>query len=244
MRRTAVPAVLLLAAGCGGDPAADLPAPAGDRAQIVVAVSAIPRPGVRPARGGEGYGAGPEAGRAYERVDYRRMPDIAVVLSGAGLGGGGPVPRKERLTARADGFDRELVLLGPGGCTELEIENRLDRELNVFCLGRERGNDGFDVAIPARQKRSVTLCAPGVYEIACAEEPAFAAEAVVAGSGQAMLVRSGQTAVFADLPPGSYEVAVRAPRLPPWRSRVEAPAGRRTAVSAILTVGNLESVRQ
>ncbi len=240
MRRTAWAVLALAVAGCGGPSATDLPPPAADRAQIAVAVSAAPRPGVRPSRGEDGYD-GPEAGRAYARVDYRKMPDIAVVVTGAGLPADGPVPRTARLVARADGFDRGLVLLGPDGRTTLEIENRLDRELNVFCLGRGDERDGFDIAIPAREARSVTLREPGVYGIACVEEPSLTAEAVVAGSSHAILVRSGGTALFDGLPPGTWEVTVRAPRLPSWRTRIEAPAGRRTEVPAVLTVGNLQS---
>lgn len=242
MRRGTLSVFLLAVAGCGGG-APSSPVPS-DRSEIRVLVSAVPRPGVKGKRDPFFYGDGkedPEAALAYARVDYKGMADIAVTLSGKGLGADGPAPARERLVVRAGGFDRRLILLAPEGRTEFEIENRQDRELNVFCLGRGRESDGFDVAIPARQKRSVTLRAPGVYEISCAEEPTFAAEAVVADTGQAMLVRSGRTAVFDGLPPGSYEVTVRAPRLPLWRSRIEAVAGRRIEVSATLTVGNLGS---
>lgn len=238
MRRARVGAVLsvLLAGGCGGGgvpPVATGP----DRAEVLVRVDALPRAGVKAPVRVEGYGrVNPEKGRRFARVDYRRMADIAVTLEGAGLAGGGPAPREARLVARTEGFDRDLVLLAPGGATDLRIENRRRDPVSLYAAG---DRDGFDVAVPAGGEAAVTLRVPGVYAIGCLEDETLEATAVVAPSAYAQLASSGGWALFRDLPPGIYRVTVRAPRLPAWTGTVEAPPGGRAELAARVSVESL-----
>lgn len=229
-------AVLILLAGCSGLP--DVPRPAPDRAQVLVHVIARKRPGVADPSRRDSYDRGPLApgsGRGYERVDYAGMQDIAVFLEGTGLPAGGPAPATQHLRAGAR-FDRDLILLAPGGRTRLAISNERGEVLTVYCRGQR---DGFEAVMAAGATQDVTLREPGLYEVLCDEDDSLRMTLLVAPTSWAATAASGGWAVFDGLPPGSYEVSAVAPRLPRWTGCVTVAAGGRGIVEASLSVGNL-----
>jgi len=158
MIRAALLGTLLL--GCASR---SFPPPSPDRAQVVVELAAEPKAGLRwiPEGAGTPYPTLPDP--AFERVDYRRLPDIAVVLRGPGLDEPGPALRAATLAAGHAGFDHTLVLLAPGGV--LRLANRRSAPLTLFAAGA--GGEGFDVTVPAGATAEATLAAPGRYEVHC-----------------------------------------------------------------------------
>lgn len=235
MRPAAAALACLLAAGCAGLP--DFPPPAPDRGQILVHVVARQRSGVADPSV-SCYGTPPpsaERGEQYTRVDYGLLKDIAVVVAGKGLGPDGPAPRTQSLRAGRR-FDRDLVLLAPGGRTTLTLTNDRPTPVTLFCRG---DRDGFDVSVPAGERRSVTLREPGLYDLLCDEDEALRAQILVAPTSWAAQTPSGGWAVFDGLPPGTYAVTVTAPRLPGWSGTVSVAAGAREVREATVGVGNL-----
>lgn len=238
---------LILTAGmlsaCGGTQ--KYPAPAEGRSQILVEVKAQRRAGVKNPRSvGKGYGYGSvrqSAGRQYTMVDYRRMGDISVTLSGAGLDGNGPAPRDATVSANIKGLTRQIVLLAPGEGSKLTITNGRPGKITFFCLGDS--GDGFDVTVPPRESRTVGLKDPGYYEVNCEEDETLNFHVLVAENSYAIMVRSNGHAFFDNLPPGEYVVTVTAPRLPPWSKTVRVEAGRRETVQATVSVNNLKTDR-
>jgi hypothetical protein len=240
MKRWTVAALVALA-GCAGDG----PVPAADSAQIVVAVETRPKDGVKgPATGGgdpySGSGGSREKGKRYQRVNYRGMKDIAVILSGAALKDGGPAPREASLVLEDAGADHRLILLAPGGA-KIRIENRRSGGANVFCGGDT--DDGFDASLKPGGSATVTLTKPGTYEMVCDEDETLKATFVVAPTSWALLVESGDDAFFDRVPPGEVEVRVIAPRLPIWTRRVTAAAGKRETLEADVSVNAMKTAK-
>ncbi|MBI2922265.1 MAG: hypothetical protein HYY18_14525 [Planctomycetes bacterium] len=242
MKRSAFLAALLALASCGGGSYAP---PAADRAQVLVKLRAAPKEGIRgpKAEGTDAYSdsGGPERGKRFQRVDYRHLGDIAVVLSGAGLGEGGPAPKTASLELYSDGASRRLILMGPGGSTSLTIVNRRSSAVSLFCCGDT--GDGFDARLGPGEQAAVTLSKPGTYEMVCDEDETLKATILVAPTSWAAQGESGDEVFFDNLPPGEYEVAVIAPRLPRWTRNVSAVAGKRETVEAEVSVNSMRTVK-
>lgn len=233
MRRAGI--ALLLAAGCGGAP--PLPPPDPGAAQVAVHLGAACREGAR-AKGDDGGYAG--LGARFEAVDYHRLRDIAVVLTGPGLPKEGPAPTEAALAIGERGFDRDLVLLAPGGRTRLTISNRRSGPLSLFCMA---GKDGFDLTLPPGGSAAVTLREPGLYELLCAEDDALRGTILVAPTPWCAQGDAGGRVVFRGLPPGRYETEVVSARLPRLRRTLDAKAGAWTELDAVLTVNDLACTR-
>ena len=232
MRLAAAGLMCALAVGCAGLP--DVPPPTPDRGQILVRVVARKRDGVADPTV-SCYGAPTPSADAYTRMDYGLLKDIAVLLTGEGLAAGGPAPAAQSLRAGVR-FARDLALLGPGGRTTLSIANDRATAITLFCRS---DRDGFEVAIPARGTREVTLREPGLYDLLCDEDEQLRAQVLVATTSWAMMAPSGGWAVFDRLPPGAYTGSVIAPRLPAWRGVVSVAAGAREIREVTVSVGNL-----
>jgi hypothetical protein len=98
----------------------------------------------------------------------------------------------------------------------------------------------FDETIPAGGEFVLRDIRPGHYEICCDEDRFVRCELVVAPSSYAALVESGGEAFFSMFAGNTpIDVVVVAPRLPPWRKGVVAPAGKRETLYAELTVNSL-----
>lgn len=242
MKRIAILAASIALASCGGGSYAPPPA---DRAQILVKLKAAPKEGIRgpKSEGTDAYSdsGGPEKGKRFQRVDYRRLGDIAVVLSGAGLGEGGPAPKTAALELYSDGASRRLVLLAPGGATRLTLVNKRSAPVSLFCGGDT--DDGFDARLAPGEQAEVTLSKPGTYEMLCDEDETLKATILVAPNSWAAQGESGDEVFFDNLPPGEYEVTVVAPRLPRWTRRVSAGAGKRETVEAEVSVNSMRTVK-
>jgi hypothetical protein len=242
MRRSLARALTaLLALGCQ-----TLPPPTSDRGQLLVELEALPREGIDRWRPGSSYDApGAQLGPAYERVDYRSLPDMIVVLAGASLDDGGPVPRETslKIEGRSGGlaFDHRQILLGPRGLTRLWIENATDRPLSLYTTADH--DEGFDLEIAPEARAEVTLTTPGHYQLRCAEAESLEAEVVVSETTYARTGRSGESIFFDHIPPGDCVLTVLAPRLPPLQQSVAVRAGERVTISAQISVNTLPRVR-
>lgn len=230
------------AAGCGGTGHAP---PAADKAQVLVKLKAAPKEGVKgpKSESADAYSntRNPEKGKRYQRVDYRNLADIAVMLIGPGLDDGGPAPRAVTLELEDGGCDHRLVLMAPGKRTQLTIVNRRSGKVTLFCGGS--GSDGFDAALAPGASTVVTLSDPGTYEMTADEDECLKATILVAPSTWAALGESGEEVFFDNVPPGDYEVRVVAPRLPVSVRKVSAAAGSRAELEAEVSVNEMKTVK-
>ncbi|MEK7470153.1 MAG: hypothetical protein AAB074_22515 [Planctomycetota bacterium] len=241
--RTAVLALAVLIAGCGGP---EYPQPKPDRAQLIVKLAARAKEGVKGPRGdtGDPYsssGMSPERSKNYQRVDYDDLADIAVILKGSSLGDGGPAPTAARLTIGPDGPDHRLVLLGPKKHTQLTLRNELKRSMTLGCMGQS--GDGFVATVAPGKEGVVTLSDPGVYELNCDEDECLLVTIVVAPTTWAALGKSGDEIFFDGVAPGELDVVIQAPRLPDIVRRVSATAGARATVDAEISVNQMERTK-
>ena len=240
-RRTAILAVAVLVAGCGGK---EYPQPKPDKAQVLVKLAARAKEGIKGPKGdtGDSYssaGSDPQKAKCYARVDYADLEDIAVFLKGAGLGEGGPAPKAAMLTISNDGPDHRLVLLGPKKMTQLTIRNRMNVTLTLGCMGQ--GGDGFLTSVSPGKEGVVTLSDPGCYELNCDEDECLLVTLIVAPTSWAALGKSGEDVFFDGVTPGELEVVIQAPRLPDVLRKVSLAAGGRATVNAEVSVNKMET---
>jgi hypothetical protein len=239
--RAAGALAMTIALGCQS-----FPGPEHDRGQVVVELAALPKEGLARWKPGSSYDeANPNLGPSYERVDYRSLPDMIVLLSGANLDDSGPVPREAELKIerRTEGlaFDHQQLLLGPHGLTRLSISNTTDRPLSLYTAADH--GEGFDVEVAAGARVQVVLDAPGAYPLRCAEEDSLECQLVVAPTSYARSGHSGESVFFDRIPPGDCVLAVLAPRLPPFTQSLAVRAGERITVAAQLSVNTLPHLR-
>jgi hypothetical protein len=242
-RWTSALLALCLLIGCKSAPS--YPDPTADEAQIVVVLQGQKRKGVTgPKREASGYsavGRSVERGSQFKRVDYRRMDDIIVYLTGSNLPSQGTAPAEVTLAAESHGFDHDQVLAGPNGSTRITLANHRSEPVTLFCMG-EHG-DGFDVTLNPGERQTVTVNRPGTYPIECDEDESLQATLVVAPTAWATTGRAGSSVLFPGLPAGTYTAVVRAPRLPQWKTTTSVTLGTRSTLEAVVTVNDLDSIR-
>lgn len=252
LRAKSLAALMLAAAtlpfGCATAPT--YPPPAADKAQVVVKVTATPKAGVQaPRTEGQYDKESVEKGRRFTRVNYSKMDCIAVVVKSANL-----MPRDGIRMAEVevlqDGFATDLILAevlfdnSDSQWPTVTFRNGRDQALTLY--GAAQGNDAamFEVTVPANGKASCTLTKAGLYDVYCDEDEKLFCQIVATDSSTlASLCESGGEVFFNDLPTGSYDVEVYAPRLPVWRMKVNATAGKRETLYAEVTVNKLPKAK-
>lgn len=248
-----LPLVLLLAA-CAATP--EYPPPQAQSAQVVIKVTATPKAGVKPPRTeGQYEKESVEKGRRFTRVNYSEMDCIAVVVRPAFAPSRlefGRNPRPEAIVSiGADGFSRDLVavcmdkvaLYGSRmSAAVVSFENRRGKPLTLFGAV-QGGEETFELTVAPGAKRDCTLAMEGIYDVYCDEDEKLFCQIVVTRSPFVALCESGGEVFFDALPPGQYEVEVYAPRLPLWRAKFNAVAGKREMVYAEVTVNGLPKAK-
>jgi len=241
-----LPLVLLLAA-CTSTP--EYPPPQADKAQVVIKVTATPKAGVKaPRTEGQYDKESVEKGRRFTRVNYSEMDCIAVVVKGAN-----PIPRDGIRMAEveilSDGFATDLVvaevLFDDSGSQWPTVTFRNERGQALTLYGAAQGNNAatFEVNVPANGKSSCTLTKAGLYDVYCDEDEKLFCQIVATENALASQCESGGELFFDGLAPGAYEVEVYAPRLPVWRMKFEAVAGKRETLYAEVTVNKLPKAK-
>jgi hypothetical protein len=243
--RVALAFATLAWAGCAGAPS--YPEPQGAHGQILVRLEGEPKRGLgsrRRDRNVDDYDGSPasaEEGRAFERVDYRHLPDVVVVADP-----GRALPKDRAGSAAdatveldADGFDRVQLLAAPGagnGPASFTVRNR--RGGAVVIYGFNENDDSFEATVPANGSSTVQVSAPGRYDVSCDEDDALHLVLFVTDR-PAWIGPSDADAFFGGLPPQEYTVTVYPPRLPTWSRKVTVTPGKRTNLLARLTVNTL-----
>ncbi len=240
-RTLAIVAPVLLLCACAGAPS--YPDPQPGSGQILVNLNGRARDGVKgPAREDE-HGeysitrTSVEQGRDFERVNYKAISDVVVILPEAAMPTRGPASGVE-LVADDTGFSRSQLVMSPG--TDLTIRNR--REATLTILGFS-GADFFELAIKPGEAALTRVTAAGTYEISCDEDESLTATLFVT-RGTYWTGTSDDGAFFDALPTGEYTVEVYAPRLPSWTRKVAVTAGKREVLNAGLTVNDLPKAKR
>ncbi|MBK8206990.1 MAG: hypothetical protein IPK87_09405 [Planctomycetes bacterium] len=241
--RWALTALLSMAtlAGCASAPS--YPDPQPGSGQILVNLNGQAREGVKgPAREDE-HGeysitrTSVEKGRDFERVNYKAITDVVVILPEASMAKRGPASGVELVVDEA-GFSRSQLVMSPG--TELTIRNARDASLSIFGFSDA---DFFELTIKPGASASTRVAAAGTYEIACDEDESLACTLFVTG-GAYWTGRSDEGAFFDALPPGEYTVEVYAPRLPSSTHKLTVAGGKRQTVTVDLTVNDLPKAKR
>lgn len=242
--------IAIVTVGCAG--ARSYPEPQGSNGQILVNLKGEPKKGLRgPNRQnlpGEEYDIDSESveqGRAFERVDYRNVPDVVVVADpGRALRGNipGPATAVAALELDKDGFSRVQLLAaagGPRGDANFTLLNRRSGTVHIY--GINEADACFEATVGANARSTVHVSETGRYDIFCDEDESLHCVLFVTDR-PAWIGSSDSGAFFDELPPQEYTVTVYPPRLPQWRKKVTVTAGKRTTLTATLTVNNLPKV--
>lgn len=241
--RWALAALLSVAilAGCASAPS--YPDPQPGSGQILVSLNGQARDGVKgPAREDE-HGeysitrTSVEKGRDFERVNYKAISDVVVILPEAAVPKPGPVAGVEVVVDDA-GFSHSQLAMSPGA--ELTIRNDRDASLSIFAFSDA---DFFELTIKPGASASTRVAASGTYEIACDEDESLACTLFVT-AGAHWTGTSDEGAFFDALPPGEYTVEVYAPRLPSSTHRLTVAGGKRQTIVVDLTVNDLPKAKR
>ncbi|MCA8915074.1 MAG: hypothetical protein KDB90_06645 [Planctomycetes bacterium] len=232
----------LMLASCASAPS--YPEPQGSNGQILVDLKGEPKEGVtgpkrREVR--EDYSTRRESiekGESFERVDYSDLPDVVVVVDGAPARAA--APSASELEINDDGFSRgQLIAVKAGASAQFTLRNA--RGSSVHLYGFNAADGSFESEVGAGSLGTVKVSNPGRYDVYCDEDESLHCILFVVESA-AWIGDSEDGAFFNDLPPGEYEVTVYPPRLPEWSKKVKVVAGKRTTLTAELTVNNLPKV--
>ncbi|MCC7509130.1 MAG: hypothetical protein IT464_07120 [Planctomycetes bacterium] len=241
--RWALTTLLFMAALAGCASAPSYPDPQPGSGQILVTLNGQAREGVKgPAREDE-HGeysitrTSVEKGRDFERVNYKAISDVVVIVPEAAMTTRGLASSVELVVDEA-GFSRSQLVMSPG--TELTVRNRRDTALTVLGFS---GADFFELTVKPGASASTRVAAAGTYEIACDEDESLAGTLFVTGS-MYWSGTSDEGAFFDALPPGEYTVEVYAPRLPSSTRRLTVSGGKRQTVAVDLTVNDLPKARR
>lgn len=254
LRAKSLAALMLAAAtlpfGCATAPT--YPPPAADKAQVVVKVTATPKAGVQaPRTEGQYDKESVEKGRRFTRVNYSKMDCIAVVLIGESRWMG-PEDGNE-VEIASHGFTRDLsigfmkqTVNGHGIPAACSFSFRNNRSTSLTLFGSTPSNETngtFEIRVPANGVATCALVSAGLYDVYCDEDENLYCQILATSSTYAQLCESGGEAFFEGLAPGAYEVEVYAPRLPVWRMKVNAVAGKRETLYAEVTVNKLPKAK-
>ncbi|MCB9893436.1 MAG: hypothetical protein H6839_03195 [Planctomycetes bacterium] len=239
---SALAMLALMMAACASAPS--YPEPQGSNGQILVNLQGEAKEGVRgPKREDvrEDYSVrrtSIEKGEAFERVDYDDMPDVVVVVSGAPVLSASPAASE--LELNDDGFSRDQLLATmKGASAQFTLRNTRGSAVHVY--GFNEGDGSFEAEVGSGALGTVKVSAPGRYDVYCDEDESLHCVLFVVDSA-AWVGSSEAGAFFNNLPPGDYEVTVYPPRLPDWSKQVKVAPGKRTTLTAELTVNNLPKV--
>jgi hypothetical protein len=242
---------VLAMTGCSTTP--DYPPPAADKAQIVVKVTATPKTGASgPHTEGQYDKESVEKGKRFTRVNYSKMDCIAVVVSEvAGLNDDIADLSPTTVELGGTGFKKDLQLVylkkashafhGAEHTLPVSVYFANDRDGAVTLYGSVQGSDAspFEVKVPAHGQTICQLSEPGLYDVYCDEDEGVYCQILATTSPHSTVCKSGGEAFFDSLPPGAYDVEVYAPRLPMWKAKVTATAGKRETLYAEVTVNGL-----
>jgi hypothetical protein len=247
-----LPSLAILLAACGGMPR--FPDPQPDHGQIVVHLEGEPREGTGgPTRRAEisGYDirqVSVEQGAQFERVNYRAIEDVVVVLRRADgdrnhplpWGGSGFFTGDYRVDIKAgpDGFDRaQYVADGyPFGSQIFHVINTRRDGLDLYFIAEDGAV--LELHVPAGSAEDIALEA-GIYQVECDQDERLSATVHALHQAAGWIGSSRQWPFFEHLPPGQYELTVHPPRLPVWKGTVDVQAGARSEVHVALSVNHM-----
>jgi hypothetical protein len=248
-------AIVGLTAACSTTP--KYPEPTDYTGQILVQLDGRPKEGVK---GSKREGAGDEysnrqvsieQGKAFERVDYAELEDVVVICSGCWATGNCESPSIE---IDDKGFSRsQFGLQLPGmipGNASIEFFNKRKERLTIVAvpsgetvaLSNRTGT--LEITVPANGSSKMSFSTRTYstrYDLYCDEDESMHSVLHVSMAG----IWAGSSvadAFFDNVEPGEPTVTVYPPRLPEWSKKLIVTAGKRTTVTAELTVNTLPKV--
>jgi hypothetical protein len=219
-------------------------------AVLEVKVAAVPKKGMKSAQSGGpvagGYGEveeGPERGRAFERVDYKKLE--GVVVWAEPRDGQKFVPAQTSASegdavasVHIDSSARpktQMAAVSVGGA--LRLINETSRSMKVYSV--TEGNE-FSLALAPKSNKEWSPKATGPVEVLVSGVDDPIAIVYVTPSPWVTVARGGDVVRFAHMPPGHYEVGSWHARLPGTRSAVSLTQGQVTVDHVTVGVDALQ----
>lgn len=242
MRVAITIACFALLLGCASTPSWPQPEPYSG--QILVHLDGKARQGVGGPKTEEAIGEytitreSIEKGENFERVDYRAIEDVVVILQGAGQDAlRGPGSRAE-LSVGNMMFSRQQVAMLPSA--ELSVRNERKSAVTIFGASDE---DFFELTVAAQATAKVSVPKAGVYDLTCDEDETLSCTLFVV-EGVCWIGPSSDSAFFNVLKPGKYTVHIHAPRLPARTRDLTVQGGKRETVTVDLSVNDLPKLKR
>lgn len=179
-----------------------------------------------------------EKGENFERVDYRAIDDVVVILSGTGTNSVQGPGTRARLSVGNMMFSRQQVAMLPHA--ELSVSNERGSTVTIFGASDE---DFFELTVGARATAKVSVTKAGVYELTCDEDASLSCTLFVV-EGVCWIGPSSDSAFFNVLKPGKYAVQIHAPRLPARTRELTVQGGKRETVTVDLSVNDLPKLKR
>jgi hypothetical protein len=239
--RTLVLLILFVVLGsCGSY--SDLPLSQKDKGQLIVELDARARKGVN--RGlGEGFNykaiKNKKNKNNFQKVNYKKMPNIAVWLEGASLNARVVALKAVQLNVTDEGPDHRLLVIAVGASLNL-----MNSSSEKVCLYTQDDSSGFEADLKSGARATVKPGKVGVFHLYCEYNENIHVTLVVTPNHFAALGKGGSYVFFDQLPPGEYRLKVKAPRLPLWSEKVVVTAGQRLIREASLGVRQISKSKK